>query len=91
VYVQEENFKMSVLTVYNQDAMGKEIKRATRVDFRFSDEDMAYLSLLMKKTGLNRTGVVVQALRDMARSKRISADDVADALAKASQPASEEG
>lgn len=73
---------MSVLTVYNPDNMGKEIKRATRVDFRFSDEDMAYMALLMKKTGLNKTAVVVQALRDLARRNRISEDDVRDALAK---------
>jgi hypothetical protein len=88
VYTQEEFLKMSVLTVYNPESMGKEVKRATRVDFRFSDEDMAYLSLLMKKTGLTKTGVVVQALRDFARSKRIAAAEV-DALARASK--TEEG
>jgi hypothetical protein len=60
------------------------VDRIARVDFRFSDEDMAYLSLLMKKTGLTKTGVVVQALRDFARSKRITADD-AEAIVNAKQ------
>jgi hypothetical protein len=62
---------MSVLTVYNPKVMGKEVKRAGRLFIRLSVDDEAYLDALVSRTGLTKTGVIVQAIRDMARSKRV--------------------
>lgn len=80
---------MPVLTVYNPEIMGKEIKRGIRVDVRFSREDVVYVELLMEKTGLGKTGVIVSAIRELATTKGITPHDVREALAK--QDAAKEG
>jgi hypothetical protein len=49
----------------------KEVKRAGRLFIRLSVDDEAYLDALVSRTGLTKTGVIVQAIRDMARSKRV--------------------
>lgn len=61
---------MCVRTMYPQ-GMGKEVKRPTRLEVRLSSEDEAILDALSVKLGLNKTALVVLALRTLATKHRV--------------------
>ena len=64
---------MDVRTVYS-GGMSKGVTRPIRLEVRLSPTDEAVLGALESKLGLNKTAVVVLALRALAAKHRIKVE-----------------